>query len=230
MKNTVFVSKLKDIAENYQTLYVLGCFGAPMNEPNKTRYMNHMPWNASLSRKPFIENATSDTFGFDCVCLIKGVLWGWVGDKKHQYGGAVYGANGVPDIDTEIMISMCEEVSMDFSKIEIGELLWMQGHVGVYIGDGLAVECTPNWENKVQITAVSNIGNKKGYYSRNWVKHGKLPWVEYPANSKRTLKENLEILQKKGVVNTPSYWENMTHSVKYLDELIANMAEYIVLE
>lgn len=228
MKNTVFVSKLKDIAENYQTLYVLGCFGAPMNQANKARYMDHMPWNASPSRKPFIENATSDTFGFDCVCLIKGILWGWVGDKNHLYGGAVYGANGVPDIDTETMISMCEEVSMDFSKIEIGELLWMQGHVGVYIGDGLAVECTPNWENKVQITAVSNIGNKKGYYSRNWVKHGKLPWVQYPANDKRSLKENLEILQKSGIINTPSYWENMTESVKYLDELIANMANYII--
>ena len=55
----------------------------------------------------------------------------------------------------------------------------MPGHIGVYIGDGLAVECTPKWDNKVQITAVANIGKKAGYNSRKWTKHGKLPYVEY---------------------------------------------------
>lgn len=30
MKATELVAKLKDIAKNYKTLYVMGCFGAPM--------------------------------------------------------------------------------------------------------------------------------------------------------------------------------------------------------
>lgn len=55
----------------------------------------------------------------------------------------------------------------------------MPGHWGLYIGDGLAVECTPIWGNGVQITAVLNIGSKSGYNVRRWTKHGKLPWVEY---------------------------------------------------
>lgn len=45
-----------------------------------------------------INAASADTFGFDCVCLIKGVLWGWHGDKNAVYGGATYTSNGVPDI------------------------------------------------------------------------------------------------------------------------------------
>lgn len=39
----------------------------------------------------------------------------------------------------------------------------MPGHWGMYIGDGLAVECTPIWDNGAQITAVQNIGTKAGY-------------------------------------------------------------------
>ena len=65
----------------------------------------------------------------------------------------------------------------------IGEAVWMSGHIGIYIGDGLAVECTPKWENKVQITAVGNIGSKSGYNTRRWTKHGKLPYVDYTGAS-----------------------------------------------
>ena len=77
------------------------------------------------------------------------------------------------------MISLCKNVSTDFSKIEIGEAVWMKGHIGVYIGNGLAVECTPRWKNGVQTTAVYNIGKVSGYNGRKWTKHGKIPYIEY---------------------------------------------------
>lgn len=166
-------------AKNHKTLYIKGCFGAPMNEKNKTRYQKNNAYNAKAARKAKIAAATADTFGFDCVCLIKGLLWGWSGDTAKTYGGASYASNGVPDIGTEQMIKACHEVSTDFSDIAVGELLWMQGHVGIYIGGGLAVECTPSWADGVQITAVANIGKKAGYNSRKWTKHGRLPYVAY---------------------------------------------------
>lgn len=53
----------------------------------------------------------------------------------------------------------------------------MEGHIGVYVGDGLAVECTPRWDNKVQITACNR--SVSGYNRRNWTKHGKLPYISY---------------------------------------------------
>lgn len=179
MKNTEFTEKLKDIAQNYKTLYTKGCFGAPLNASNKARYCNGI----SASRKAKIMAASDDTFGFDCVCLIKGILWGWRGDKTAVYGGASYASNGVPDIGTEEILQACSGVSKDFSVIKVGELVWMPGHVGVYIGEGLAVECTSLWQDKVQITACNCV--KAGYNSRNWVKHGKLPYIDYGDYGKR---------------------------------------------
>ena len=175
MTSQQYVDKLRDIAQNYKTLYVMGCFGAPLNAYNKARYTKNNPYNMKEARKAKINAATDDTFGFDCVCLVKGVLWGWNGDKSKNYGGAEYASNTVGDIGTEQIIAECSGVSKDFSNIEPGELLHTNGHVGVYIGDGLGVECTPAWKDKVQITAVGNIGRKSGYNTRTWTDHGKLP-------------------------------------------------------
>lgn len=179
MKVTEFVDKLKDIANNYKTLYVMGCFGAPLTASNKTRYCNNHAYNKDASRTKLIKAASTDTFGFDCCGLIKGVLWGWNGNKSKTYGGATYTKNGVPDIGADAMIKVCTGVSTNFAKVEVGELLWCKGHIGVYIGDGLAIESTPSWKNKVQITAVKNIGTKSGYNARTWTKHGKFPYIDY---------------------------------------------------
>lgn len=186
MTNKEFVAKLKDTATNRKTLYVRGCFGAPMTAANKKRYTTNHEYNKQASRTAMINAASADTFGFDCVCLIKGILWGWNGDASKTYGGAGYAVNGVPDIGADTMITKCSGVSTDFSKIEVGEALWLSGHIGVYIGDGLAVECTPAFANKVQITAVKNIGAKSGYNSRTWTKHGKLPYITYEAAATAT--------------------------------------------
>lgn len=177
MTNKELAAKLKEIATKYKTLYVMGCFGAPMTPANKTRYCNNHDYNRNPSRTAMIKAASADTFGFDCVCLIKGVLWGWNGNASAIYGGAKYASNGVPDIGADTMITKCSGLSTDFSNIEVGEAVWMEGHIGVYIGGGLAVECSPKWANKVQITACNC--TKSGYNRRNWTKHGKLPYITY---------------------------------------------------
>lgn len=176
MNNVEFVNKAK-LALSKPTLYIMGCFGAPMNERNKIRYSNNYPYNKK--RESLIMSASSDTFGFDCVNLLKGILWGWSGDVNATYGGAVYASNGVPDINEAGMIARCEGVSPNFSNIVPGEMLYMSGHAGIYIGDGLAIESSPKWKNGVQITAVANIGIKTGVNNRTWEKHGRLPWVKY---------------------------------------------------
>lgn len=173
-----------DVAQNYKTLYVMGCFGAPMTAANKKRYTQNHSYNKQAARTKMINAASADTFGFDCVCLIKGLLWGWCGDKSKTYGGASYAVNGVPDIGADTMITKCKNVSTaGWANMEVGEALWVKGHIGVYIGNGLAVECTPAWKNQVQVTAVGNIGTKSGYNTRTWTKHGKLPYVTYTGES-----------------------------------------------
>lgn len=180
MKVTEFVAKAKDIATKYKTLYIMGCFGSPMSATNKKRYTTNHSYNKQSSRKNKINKVSTDTFGFDCVCLIKGILWGWNGATNKTYGGAVYGSNGVPDVGADTMMSKhCKDVSTNFSNIQVGELVWMPGHIGIYIGDGLVVESTPIWKDGVQITALKNLGVKQGYNNRTWTKHGKSIYVDY---------------------------------------------------
>lgn len=235
--NKEFVSKLKDIALNYKTLYIMGCFGAPMNDANKKRYCSNHSYNRKPERKRMIQNASKDTFGFDCVCLIKGVLWGWSGNLSETYGGASYSANRVPDIDADTMITKCSEVSTDFSTIEVGEAVWCEGHIGVYIGDGLAVECTPAWSNDVQITACNC--SKAGYNRRNWTKHGKLPYIKYEI-VKDTNKSNEEIAkevidgkwgngsERKSRLETAGY--NPTTIQSIVNKLVSTPTVYTVVE
>lgn len=180
MKASEMVSKAIDIAKNYKTLYVMGCFGAPMTAANKKRYTTNHSYNKAAARVKLINAASADTFGFDCVCLIKGILWGWDGDQNATYGGAKYASNNVPDISADSMIKKCSDASTTgWADMEPGEVVWTTGHIGIYIGNGLAVECTPKWKNCVQITAVANIGSKSGYNARTWKKHGHIPYVEY---------------------------------------------------
>ena len=179
MTNAELVNRAVDIARNHKTLYVFGSFGAPLTDENKDALCNHTAYNKQADRTAMIRAASADTFGFDCSGLIKGILWGWDGDRSHDKGGAVYASNGVPDISANMMIQRCGDISTDFGYLVPGELVWTSGHVGLYIGGGLAVECTPKWANCVQITSCNC--TKAGYNRRNWAKHGKLPWVEYPA-------------------------------------------------
>ena len=179
MKSNEFVNLVKKVANNYKTIYILGAFGAPMNNKNKSRYTKNYSYNAEPARKNKILNASNDTFGFDCVCLIKGILWGWNGNQNMTYGGAEYCSNGVPDVNADQMMNYCTNISNNFSNIKIGEVVHMPGHIGIYIGDGLAVECTPIWKDGVQITAVGNIEKKSGYNTRYWENHGMLKFIDY---------------------------------------------------
>lgn len=182
MKASEFIKKLQDIVDNYKTLYVMGCFGAPLTGGNVSRYCTNHSYNKQAARTAMIKaaaNKNPPVFGFDCVCMIKGVLWGWNGDASKTYGGASYAYGGVPDIGADTMITKCSGVSTNFSKIVPGEAVWMKGHIGVYIGGGKVIECSPAFKNCVQVTACLNIGAISGMNGRRWTKHGKLPYITY---------------------------------------------------
>ena len=182
MTQIEFIRMLNKALET-NTTYATGGFGASIgNFPSQlSRYIKNTP---ELEKTIKARAAKPPCFAFDCVGLVKGILWGWVADEKSVYGGASYKSNDVPDCSTEGIIKLCSNVSTDFSAIQLGELLWMSGHVGVYVGDGYAIECTSAWDAKVQKTAVTNIQvAKTGEHGRKWTKHGKLPWVEYNAPS-----------------------------------------------
>ena len=189
MTAQAFCAQLLSITNSYATAYMLGPWGWPANDKMITRATTQGR-NAKTNRQWLAQaNAIKGRgFLFDCVGLIKGILWGWTGDLSRTYGGAGYACNGVPDYDAKQMINHCREVSTDFRSIVPGEAVWMDGHIGVYVGDGVVVEATPRWRGGVQRSTLANTeGERKlsgtaGY--RSWTKHGKLPWVDYSAAGK----------------------------------------------
>lgn len=175
-----FAAACLNVANNYKTVYMWGVFGAPVTESViASKTLQYPDWYTKARQASLRALTGRNYFAFDCIGLIKGILWGWNGDGAAAYGGARYAANGVPDTSADAAIKACTGVSTDFSGLEVGEALWLSGHIGVYIGGGLAVECSPKWSGGVQITAVGNLGCKAGYNARTWTKHGKMPWIDY---------------------------------------------------
>lgn len=185
MPVTEFLEKLQKAVDS-NTVYATGGYGACSNfSENKTKYANRTPFNASD-----IKNAPNDTYYFDCVCLIKGILWGWDANPDLKYGGANYASNGVGDYSISKINNMCATYTSDFTNIQAGE--WVNigtEHCGIYIGGGQVIESTPIWKDGVQITFVQNMGYHTAA-SRRWDGHGKLPWVEYPLPLSKPVEED----------------------------------------
>ena len=181
--------RLRDIVEHYRTAYMLGPWGWPASDKMIARATTQ--GSSAKTNRQWLARANAIKgvgFLFDCVGLIKGILWGWKGDLSRTYGGAGYACNGVPDYDAKKMIDACREVSTDVSGIVPGEAVWMDGHIGVYVGGGVVVESTPKWKGGVQYSTCANVSQKLvpgTAGSRTWTKHGKLPWVDYAAEDKR---------------------------------------------
>lgn len=181
-----FIKQLKDVADNYKTIYANGMFGQPITESIISQKARQLPkWYTAERQKNLRALIGKGYFGFDCVCLIKAILWGWNGDSSKTNGGAVYKSNNVPDIGADEMINVCKDVSTDFKGIQPGEAVWVKGHIGIYIGDGKVIECTPKWSNKVQYSNLANLGYTSGN-SRAWTKHGKLPYIKYETPTEAT--------------------------------------------
>lgn len=169
MTNKEVITKAVEIANKYKTLYVRAGIGYRLNDSGKVRALQNW-YNQKPERRQKILAASSDVWAFDCSGLVKSILWGWNGDTTKTYGGAVYGSNGVPDQNADTMINNCTDVSTNMNNVTMGELLWKPGHIGIAISPAQAVECTPAWEDGVQITRIAG---------RGWQKHGKYKYINY---------------------------------------------------
>lgn len=136
------------------------------------KYDTTYSWGSFMNKKKDGKLCT------DCSGFIKGILWGYPTNGKYK-------SNGVPDINADTMIKRCSNVSTNFNNIEVGEVVWVKGHIGVYIGKGVVLEATSKWHSKLQKTALGNKNNIKGLNTRVWTKHGKLPYLTYVKNNPR---------------------------------------------
>lgn len=109
----------------------------------------------------------------DCVGLIKGYAWLEPSTLKIKYG-----TNGMPDTNANGMFQLAKNSGCAYGSIstipEIPGLgLWKDGHIGVYIGNGYAIEAMGTRYGVVK-TQVSK---------RHWTHWCKLPHITYLEDS-----------------------------------------------
>ena len=195
MSSEELCKRLANIVQNYKTLYVNGGIGYRLNDSGKARALQNK-YNASLTRRGYIKKADSHTWAFDCNNLILSVVRGWCGDETKSYGGADW--SNPQWLDTEALLNSGKDISTNFNTIIAGELVWLKGHVGIYVGNGRVIECTPKWLNCVQYSNLGNVPQYKNGNYRVWSKHCKLPFITYsqssvPTPNKPNKKSNEEI-------------------------------------
>ncbi|MBO7322257.1 MAG: hypothetical protein J6U51_01570 [Bacteroidales bacterium] len=212
MKSERLVETAKAIAL-MPTQYLMGGYGCRLG---LDWYNESFTWNKQ--NKALIDskkNTDPITFGFDCVCLIKGILWGFGGYPTQEYGGAVYGSNGVTDMTIAQLQVTCPDLSTNFDNVEPGEFLFLgNNHVGIYIGNGEVIESTPAWKCCVQRTLLPsrNTTNYEKLPVRKWDMHGHSSLIEFPCS----------VDWKKAYVDISNKYTNLEMKIKKIKEVLTD--------
>lgn len=147
--------------------YWYGCFGQYSTKAlyysKRKQYPSQYTWScpeSQLNKKVH-----------DCVGLIKGYLWSETPTSKPKYNSKQdVSANGMYEFgcDKKGKISSMPDVA--------GVLVFMDGHVGVYIGNGYVIEARGHKYGVVK-TKLSE---------RGWRRWGMCKWIDYIKEEKPT--------------------------------------------
>lgn len=132
--------------------YWFGCCLYKCTESLRSRKAEQYPSHYGTSRTArYRQDIAAKKVCADCIGGIKGYAWtgGGIGvlesigtDKPIS---SKYGANGCPDKGANSMFTYAKQKGMDWGTIStlpeiVGLALHKDGHVGIYVGDGYAVE------------------------------------------------------------------------------------------
>jgi GH25 family lysozyme M1 (1,4-beta-N-acetylmuramidase) len=132
-------------------------------ESKKKQYPDHY---GSSRTKGYMKDIEQGRRCADCVGMIKSFFW----TGNHYDTDPKYGSNDCPDKSANGMIDLCK-VKGDISTIPDipGVVVWTNGHIGVYIGDGYTIEMRGFDYDCV----------KRKVKDGPWKKWGKLPMLSY---------------------------------------------------
>ena len=148
--------------------YVWGTFGNVLT-PSLLEYKVKQYPDGVGKYEDYIEEHYLGRRTADCIGLIKS--YGWFNPDT---GKIDYGSNGMPDYNANQMYHDAVNSGAEHGTIaaipEIpGLVLWKEGHTGVYIGNGYAIEA---------MSTSKGVGKTK-VDGRGWQAWYKLPYIDY---------------------------------------------------
>lgn len=158
---------------------------AGLSKFGRIKYKNVYPYNVGYWN--------GENWTFDCLGFVHCMVNGFNGDKTKLGGGAVMDKFVTNTTEIETLYEHCYDQSYNFNEIKKGELIYMKGHVGLYIGDyepfedgrifNVAETCYSSFGGGGMLTYVSPTGtrlnHKGGSSAGNWEQHAKFYRVEY---------------------------------------------------
>lgn len=169
--------------------YWYGCFGNIATKSLHSTKAKQYPYYYDQSR---YKVKYADQYGqrvHDCIGLIKGYLWSDTPTSVPKY-------NSAQDVSANGMLGKCTKHGKISTLPEVaGVLLFMKGHVGVYIGGGYAIEAKGH-DSGVVKTKVAG---------RGWTDWGFCPWITYESTSTETSASSSGNTASSGVQYFPKY-------------------------
>ena len=147
--------------------YVWGTFGNVLTESMLQYKLEQYPdigASEAFIREHWLGRRTTD-----CVGLLKG--YGWLNPDTLTID---YNTNGMPDYNADRMYASAKENGTEYGGMDtmpdiVGLGLWKQGHWGVYVGNGYAIEAMGTQYGVVR-TKVEG---------RGWQGWCKIPYIQY---------------------------------------------------
>ena len=147
--------------------YVWGTFGNVLTESMLQYKLEQYPdigASEAFIREHWLGRRTTD-----CVGLLKG--YGWLNPDTLAID---YNTNGMPDYNADRMYASAKENGTEYGGMDtmpdiVGLGLWKQGHWGVYVGNGYAIEAMGTQYGVVR-TKVEG---------RGWQGWCKIPYIQY---------------------------------------------------
>ena len=142
--------------------YWYGTFGNTATQSLLTAKTKQYPGHYTNGRMKKYKSQIGERV-HDCVGLIKGYLWSDSATSTPKY-------NSSQDVSANGMLGKCREQGKIETIPEIpGILVFMSGHVGVYIGNGYVIEAK-GFDYGVVQTKLNG---------RGWTHWGKCPFITY---------------------------------------------------
>lgn len=151
--------------------YVWGTYGRVLTRDLLEAKLEQYPDGVG-AHKDFIRANWLGGRTADCIGLIKGYSW-----YNSETGEISYGTNGMPDIGANQMYAYAiEKGTVDTIPEVPGILVWHEGHIGIYIGNGEVIEARGTRYGVVK-TELEN---------RSWTHWCKNPYIRYEEECETT--------------------------------------------